>query len=374
MRDGVQKLTTWQAARGFADSFTLTSLVTYAFFPLLLPAVAGGASGNVVLTWLAGLGCNALAGWLASWSEREVRKLLSGDTAQEQVLIEQLAADLQSHLARDEALRVDFENLLDQTEGILTAVNALAFQSDAQTRLIDAIRVDIRQSNLIQGRLHQKLVRQLSEAEARITLLIASEGSFIREEVRLQAAKTHAHLDILPAMHAEQSSMREMLGLILRRLPQEETPAANSNSGAQGAVDAQIDIARKLVQDGHFVAARKILIGLQAQPDENEMTQESRARIANLLGCCVLSTDDLKGAQSYFGEAIKLAPNNVSMLANGAMVREQDQPTSRQLLREILHSSLTNTHNQALCTLLNQSRFQPRHTRLHTLRPAQVFR
>ena len=47
MRDGAQKITPWQAARGFAGSFTLTFLVASAFFPLL-PLLVGGASGGVV--------------------------------------------------------------------------------------------------------------------------------------------------------------------------------------------------------------------------------------------------------------------------------------------------------------------------------------
>ena len=72
IRDGAEKLTAGQAAHGFAGSFTLTFLIASAFFPLLLPAAAGGAAGIVALGWLSGLGCNVLAGWLANWSERGI--------------------------------------------------------------------------------------------------------------------------------------------------------------------------------------------------------------------------------------------------------------------------------------------------------------
>ena len=48
-------------------------------------------------------------------------KLLSEDKAHEQELLEQLAVDLQTQLAGDEALREGLTQLLDQTGGISTA-------------------------------------------------------------------------------------------------------------------------------------------------------------------------------------------------------------------------------------------------------------
>jgi hypothetical protein len=307
IRDGAEKLTAGQAAHGFAGSFTLTFLIASAFFPLLLPAAAGGAAGSVAVAWLSGLGCNVLASLLTNWSERGIGKLRLEDKAQEQLLIQELAADLESQLASNEALQGELATLLEQTDGISTAIASLALQSDAQTKLMEALGRDIHQSNLIQGHLHRILVRQLDESEERIIKSI----SFIKEEMRLRGEKAQARLDTLPAMDTK-------LDTILRILTQEET--RSSHSGAQSTVEAQIDIARKLVQEGHFVAARKVLVEIQAQPHENEVVPESRARIANLLGACAFAGDELGTAQSYFNEAIELAPNNVGMLANGAMV------------------------------------------------------
>jgi hypothetical protein len=307
IRDGAEKLTAGQAAHGFAGSFTLTFLIASAFFPLLLPAAAGGAAGSVAVAWLSGLGCNVLASLLTNWSECGIGKLRLEDKAQEQLLIQELAADLESQLASNEALQGELATLLEQTDGISTAIASLALQSDAQTKLMEALGRDIHQSNLIQGHLHRILVRQLDESEERIIKSI----SFIKEEMRLRGEKAQARLDTLPAMDTK-------LDTILRILTQEET--RSSHSGAQSTVEAQIDIARKLVQEGHFVAARKVLVEIQAQPHENEVVPESRARIANLLGACAFAGDELGTAQSYFNEAIELAPNNVGMLANGAMV------------------------------------------------------
>lgn len=307
IRDGAEKLTALQAAHGFAGSFTLTFLIASAFFPLLLPATAGGAAGSVAVAWLSGLGCNVLAGWLANWAERGIGKLRLEDKVQEQQLIQEFAAGLEGQLASNEALQEELAILLEQTDGIATAIASLSSQSDAQTKLIEALVGAIHQGNLIQGRLHRILVRQLGESEERIIKSI----SFLEEEMQLQGEKAQARLDTLPAMDTK-------LDAILRILTREEI--RSSHSGVQDTVEAQIDIARKLVQDGHFVAARKVLIEIQAQPHENEVTPESRARIANLLGACAFARDELDQAQGYFNEAIALAPNNIGMLANGAMV------------------------------------------------------
>src|SRR5215212_5818793 len=90
--NGAEKLTALQAAHGFAGSFPLTFLIASAFFPLLLPAAAGGAAGSVAVAWLSGLGCNVLAGWLTNWAERGIGKLRLEDKAQEQQLIQGHAA------------------------------------------------------------------------------------------------------------------------------------------------------------------------------------------------------------------------------------------------------------------------------------------
>jgi hypothetical protein len=185
IRDGAEKLTAWEAAHGFAGSFTLTFLIASAFFPLLLPAAAGGAAGSVAVAWLSGLGCNVLAGWLTNWAERGIGKLQPEDKAQEQLLIQELAADLQGQFASNERLQEELATLLEQTDGIATAIASLALQTDAQTKLMEALDRDIHQSNLIQGRLHRILVRQLGESEARIIKSI----SFIKEEMRLQGER-----------------------------------------------------------------------------------------------------------------------------------------------------------------------------------------
>lgn len=153
-----------------------------------------------------------------------------------------------------------------------------------------------------------------------IAAQIQSESSFIRQEVQLQAAETQARLDILPAMDAKQDLAIEMMRQVLRHLPLGDTSGGTSSNGAQDAVATQIDMVRKLVQDNHFMAARKILIALQAQLNENEAAKDSRAQVANLLGSCAFGLDELDVAQNHFDEAVKLAPNNGGILANGAMV------------------------------------------------------
>jgi tetratricopeptide (TPR) repeat protein len=310
IRDGAEMLTLSQAVRGVAGTYTLTLLTASAFIPLLPLVAAGSVSGGVVLTWLAGLGGNALAGWLASWAQRETTKLVFGDKTQEQLLIEQLAADLQSQLAGNDTLQEELVNLLDHTDSISTAIGSLYLQTETQTNLINALRGDIQHGNIIQGRLHRRIIRQLDEAEARITAKIEVESSFTRDVVHLQAEATRTRLDILPTMDTK-------LDLILRTLAREEVN--QSKTGVEGVVEAQIAIARKLVQERHFVSGQSVLAELKEQYSQNDISPEARARIANLLGCCALAMGEFDVARTHFGEALINAPKNVGMMTNDAM-------------------------------------------------------
>ncbi len=147
-------------------------------------------------------------------------------------------------------------------------------------------------------------------AEARITSKIEAESSFTQDVVRLEAEATNDRIDIL-------STAVTQLDLFLRSQALPE--ATQAKSEVESVVEAQIDIARNLVQERHFVAGQAVLIKLKGQYAQNNISPELRARIANLLGCCALGMGEFDVARTRFSEAITDAPKNVGMITNDAM-------------------------------------------------------
>lgn len=83
-------------------------------------------------------------------------------------------------------------------------------------------------------------------------------------------------------------------------------------------IQAQVEVARQLVQESKYDAAYSILRKLQESEQLQQVSTEVRFNIANLLGCCALEAEDILAAQSYFDEAIELDPNNFKALVNAS--------------------------------------------------------
>jgi len=186
----------------------------------VLPLAAGGFTAATITGLLGSLGGNVLAGWLAQWAEKNTRRVVWDHPATEQAVLGEMAIDLEQQMRQDQTLADQVAALLERTDAIPAALDALATQVDAQTdllldmhvrlaaqeALLQAMRADLRRGDLIQGRLHQLLLRTLTDQTE--TLLraygqgterlstevraVLSEVQALRDELRQRTAATSA--------------------------------------------------------------------------------------------------------------------------------------------------------------------------------------
>lgn len=176
----------------------------------VLPLMTGSFTVATITSLLGSLGGNALAGWLTQWAEKNTRRVVWDDPASEQAVLGEMATDLDHRMQQDQVLADQVAILLERTEALPAALDALAVQVDAQTdllldmhdrlqdqqRLLQALRFDLRRGDLIQGRLHQLVMRTLAE-QTEILLAAYSQGT-----ERL-SAEVRAVLDEVRALRDE---------------------------------------------------------------------------------------------------------------------------------------------------------------------------
>lgn len=151
----------------------------------------------------------------------------------------------------------------------------------------------------------------IGEVEYRLTTKLSTESSLIQDAIFQQGSGLKVQSDAILKIQSQLDTLLQM------QIQGENTGQDNES---RSDIDVKIDIARKLSQERQFVAARKMLFELQMHADETRIAEDTRARIFNLLGACAFGVGELQLAQSYFGEAVSLAPSNVGMITNSAMV------------------------------------------------------
>jgi hypothetical protein len=196
-------------ALGVAGVSTLAILAAGSMVPL----ITGGFSAATIGALLASLGGNALAGWLTDWAEQHVRRAVWTDADNETDVLGTLASDLQAEMAAHPASADAVATLLERTAAIPAALDALALKIDAhgdhlrdlgdqmtaQGALLQALRDDLRRSDLIQGRLHHLLMRTLTEQTSILLQAYAQGTERLSGEVRTVLADVQALRDDLQA-------------------------------------------------------------------------------------------------------------------------------------------------------------------------------
>lgn len=119
-----------------------------------LPLLVGGMAPAAIGAWLAGLGGNALAGWLTHWAEQNLARFDGDDPDRERLLLEQLARDLTIQLSQSGQIASDVEVVLLQTDALQTAIDALSGQSDQQVRLLQRLLQDAQDARAENSQLH----------------------------------------------------------------------------------------------------------------------------------------------------------------------------------------------------------------------------
>jgi AAA ATPase domain len=200
-------------AAGIAGVSTLALLATGGVVGLY----AGGLTFASIVTWLGGLGSNALASWLDTWARDKVSRAIGDDPDAERVLIEQLAQDLQAQLELNDVLNRDVVLLLERIDAISTTLNALKEQGDQQLKLLSQLFRDLRSTTIHNERLHnatmQALLIQgaaLRDATAQSeTQLRADLETLLAEVQKLQTAITSSLLS--PALADLQRRFRTLI-------------------------------------------------------------------------------------------------------------------------------------------------------------------
>jgi len=141
-----------------------------------LPLLAGGMAPAAVAAWLAGLGGNALAGWLTQWAERNFAQYEGDDPDRERHLLEQLARDLTAQLGQSSQIASDVEIVLLQTDALQVAIEALSGQSDQQVRLLQRLLQDAQSARGENKQLHQATLKALHQ-QAQTLLNSQAQGN-----------------------------------------------------------------------------------------------------------------------------------------------------------------------------------------------------
>ncbi len=168
---------------GTAGAFTVGVLATSGLAPLL----TAGLTTSAIAQWLAGMGANALADWIADWAVQQGDTLLHKGADERQI-----AAALQAQIEQHPGLLEDAARLLEETQAIAAALDALAqettWQSDTllvQLQFIEQLLEGQRRSDLIQGKLYQQVIATLL---AQKETLVQGQQQLSDEHRRILAA------------------------------------------------------------------------------------------------------------------------------------------------------------------------------------------
>lgn len=193
-------------AHRFARGIVGTSALALLAATSVLPLITGGFTWDAIAPLLAGLGGNALSGWLMSWAEQNLSRSGWLDKDDEECTLGVLAGDLEQQIATSVDLRDELAALLERTEAIPVALAALGEQVDAQTDLLLdlgdrlkaqetlflALRADLRRSDLIQGRLHSLLFDTLAAQTTTLLEAYSAGTERLSTELRTVLAEIQA--------------------------------------------------------------------------------------------------------------------------------------------------------------------------------------
>jgi hypothetical protein len=166
-------------AAGVAGVSTLTLLVVGSIVPLI-----AGADPAPAIAWLGSLGTNALANWLDQWAQSNLARALGDDPDSERRLLEQLARDLQEQLATNSALATDVATLLERTQAIPTALDALAGQGQQQMNLLRMLLEDVQRGAFRNEQLHGLTLRTVREQGETLRDVIERSDVALLAEIR----------------------------------------------------------------------------------------------------------------------------------------------------------------------------------------------
>jgi len=168
-------------ARGVAGASVIALL---AVSSVMAPAIAGGVSLATVMAWLGGLGGNALAGWLTDWARENLAHYDGDDPDRERKLIEQIARDLTAQMGANSALAADIELVVQRTDAIPVALDALHGQGDKQARLLQLLLQDVQMACVENNQLHDATYRAVRERAQAILDTQATGDAALATELR----------------------------------------------------------------------------------------------------------------------------------------------------------------------------------------------
>jgi len=197
----------------------------------LAPLIIGGFTATAIGAWLGGLGGNALASWLDNWSRTATARAIGADSDAERRLMEQLARDLQSQIENDAEFAASVATLIQRTDAIPTALEALQGQGERQARLLQILLEDVQDARLCNERRHDVTLRAVlgqgeslraTYAQAHVQLA-ASIDAVLVEVGRLRATGAAARalqVDTPTAARSQISATRGLGRALLSSLSQ----------------------------------------------------------------------------------------------------------------------------------------------------------
>lgn len=150
---------------GGASVIALLALASVA--PLLL----GGFTLGTVVTWLSGLGANALATWLDQWAQQHLQRFDGNDPDAERLLLEKLARDIS---ARPD-LTAELAVVVTKLDAITIATDSLANDHNRQEQLLKTLLEELQRLQ-VEGDQHLEAVSQA----------LRQKVDFVHASVRLQ--------------------------------------------------------------------------------------------------------------------------------------------------------------------------------------------
>lgn len=146
---------------------TVALLVGGGLAPLIIPAAAGKLTADLAVSWLSGIGSNALASWVQGWADKRVGKLKRLDVE------EQLARDLDLAMRGNGALAAAVANLIEKLDALNEVVAELRGKLVERGHFIQRLRDDLAAARLENKRLREwtaQLAEQLVTAQADVAM------------------------------------------------------------------------------------------------------------------------------------------------------------------------------------------------------------
>lgn len=165
---------------------TVGLLTAAGFAPVIIPALKGALSMDVLSGWLTGLGANALATWITEWCDGTIAV---GDTEQEKderKIVRDLSTSLTKKTQTDTAVAENVALLLRKVDVLAMAFKSLDGNTEVQKELARKLQQDLGQKTV----LSKLLASEIEELTTKHAPDLQSDSQDLLDDLLSQTLKS----------------------------------------------------------------------------------------------------------------------------------------------------------------------------------------